>query len=110
MFSLTSKYPVRVGGACWVWKIGTVVQYSLWVIFCYWNFCFHVVKTQMPTLALLPFLCILKNSNVSVISVFTVARTHTQYRIVSQMSRFGQIFFVYCPRNYLIFVTDYISE
>ena len=50
-----SKCPVRVGGACWTWKPGPVIQYSLWVIFCYWNFCF-----QIPILALLPFLCILK--------------------------------------------------
>ena len=29
----------------------------------HWIFCFHVVKSLMPILALLPFLCISKNSN-----------------------------------------------
>ena len=32
---LSSKCPVRVGGACWTLNPGPVVQYSLGVIFCY---------------------------------------------------------------------------
>ena len=37
---LSSKCPVRVGGACWTCNPGPVVQYSLGVIFCYCFFFF----------------------------------------------------------------------
>ena len=32
-------------GDYWTWKFKPVVQYSLGITFCYWNFYFHVVKT-----------------------------------------------------------------
>ena len=48
-------------GACWTWKPGPVVQYSLGVIFCYFVFSFPIVKPLMPILALLPMLCVCEN-------------------------------------------------
>ena len=60
----SSKCPVRVGGACWTWNPGPVVQYSLGVKLCYCNCHFYVVKTLKPILTLLPFLFDYeKNSN-----------------------------------------------
>ena len=44
------------GGTCWTCNPGPVVQYSLWVIFCYCFVCCSVVKTLKSTMALLPFL------------------------------------------------------
>ena len=38
--------PVRVGGACWTWKPGPLVQYLLGVIFCHWNFLFSCTKAS----------------------------------------------------------------
>ena len=56
----SSKWQVRVGGACWTCNSGPVVQYSLGVRFITSLFCFHVVKPVMPIIPLLPFLCISK--------------------------------------------------